>query len=211
MHRLIMTSDAYKMSSQFNDAQAVEKDPDDKYLWRFEMQRLDAESVRDAILASSGALNTQIGGPAVFPHLPPEILKSMLNGIWNNQDEGPAVWRRSIYVYRKRGLPFPFFEAFDLPDQNTSCSRRNVSTVPTQALTLLNDDFVLKQAKLFADRVNETAGSDPAKQVELAYRIALTRPPDEKELSIGLDFLRKQSLVDFTHVMLNLNEFLYVR
>jgi hypothetical protein len=135
----------------------------------------------------------------------------MKNGIWDNHADGPGVWRRSIYVYRKRGLPFPMFEVFDLPDQNTSCGRRNVSTVPTQALTLLNDEFVLRQAKLFADRVKEAAPGDPAKQIDLAYRIALTRPPDEKELSIASDFLKKQSLVDLTHVLLNLNEFLYVR
>ena len=71
-----------------------------------------------------------------------------------------------MYVYRKRGLVFPMFEVFDLPDQNTSCGRRNVSTVPTQALTLLNDEFVLRQAKLFADRVREAAPDDPAKQID---------------------------------------------
>ena len=211
LHRLIMTSEAYRMSSQFNDAADAQKDPDDAYLWRFRIQRLEAEIVRDAILAASGGLNLQMGGPSVFPHLPPETLRSMTYGVWNNQEDGPAVWRRSIYVYRKRGLPFPMFEAFDLPDQNTSCSRRTVSTVPTQALTLMNDEFVLRQAKLFADRVREAAPDDPAKQVDLAYRVALTRSPGEEELRIGTEFLKQHSLVDFTHVILNLNEFLYVR
>ncbi len=103
------------------------------------------------------------------------------------------------------------FEVFDLPDQNTSCGLRNVSTVPTQALTLLNDEFILRQAKLFANRVKEAAPNDAAKQIDMAYRIALTRPPDEKEMAMGLDFLKKQSLADFAHVLLNLNEFLYVR
>ena len=78
---------------------------------------------------------------------------------------------------------------------------------PTQALTLLNDDFVLRQAKLFADRVAEAAPNDPAKQIDLAYRIALSRPPGAKEMDMGMEFLKKQSLVDFTHVLLNLNEF----
>jgi len=211
MHRLLMTSEAYQMASQFNDAGDVEKDPENADLWRFRIQRLDAEIVRDDIMAVSGSLNLQMGGPAVFPHLPGEILESMKNGIWDDQADGPGVWRRSIYVYRKRGLPFPMFEVFDLPDQNTSCGRRNVSTVATQALTLLNDEFVLKQARLFADRVKEAAPNDPAKQIDLAYRIALTRPPDEKEFAIASDFLKKQSLVDLTHVILNLNEFLYVR
>ncbi len=211
MHRLMMTSEAYRMSSQFEDPAGVEEDPDDQYLWRFRIQRLDAEIVRDAMMAASGALDLAIGGPPVFPHIPGEILRSMSEGIWRNEEDGPRVWRRSVYVYRKRGLPFPMFEVFDLPDQNISCGRRNVSTVPTQALTLLNDEFVLRQSKLFANRVEEGARGDAAKQVDLAYRIALSRPPSEDERKLGLDFLQKRSLADFTHVLLNLNEFLYVR
>jgi hypothetical protein len=135
----------------------------------------------------------------------------MSEGVWKKEDDGPRVWRRSVYVYRKRGLPFPMFEVFDLPDQNISCGRRNVSTVPTQALTLLNDEFVLRQSKLFADRVEEGARGNAAKQVDLAYRIALSRSPREDELKLALEFLQKRSLADFTHVLLNLNEFLYVR
>src|SRR5260221_7227839 len=142
------------------------------------------------MMAASGALDLTIGGPPVFPHIPGEILRSMSEGIWKREDDGPRVWRRSVYVYRKRGLPFPMFEVFDLPDQNISCGRRNVSTVPTQALTLLNDEFVLRQAKLFAERVNEAAPGDSARQVDAAYRIALTRPPDEKEMAVALDFLK---------------------
>ncbi len=211
MHRLMMTSEAYQMSSQYQDAGDVEKDPDNRYLWRFRIQRLDAEIVRDAMMAASGALDLAMGGPPVFPHIPGEILRSMSEGIWKKEEDGPRVWRRSVYVYRKRGLPFPMFEVFDLPDQNTSCGRRNVSTVPTQALTLLNDEFVLRQSKLFADRVEEAAHGDSAKRVDLAYRIALSRPPREDELKLGVEFLQKRSLADFTHVILNLNEFLYVR
>ena len=103
------------------------------------------------------------------------------------------------------------FEVFDLPDQNTTCGRRNVSTVPTQALTMLNDEFVLHQAKLFADRVREAAPADTAKQVDLAYRISLARSPSPEEAKLAADFLRKRELADFTLVLLNLNEFLYVR
>jgi hypothetical protein len=211
MHRLLMTSEAYQMSSKYNDAGDMEKDPENDYLWRFRIQRLDAEIVRDVMMSASGALDLKMGGPPIFPHLPEETLDSMKYGIWEREEDGPKVWRRSVYVYRKRGLPFPMFEVFDLPDQNTSCGRRNVSTVPTQALTLLNDEFVLKQSKLFADRVAEAAPNDPAKQVDLAYRIALTRPPNEREMTAAMEFLKKRALADFTHVLLNLNEFLYVR
>jgi hypothetical protein len=211
MHRLILTSETWRMSSQYQDAVAVAKDPENHDLWRFPIQRLDAEIVRDAMMAASGALDLKMGGPPVFPHIPGEILASMSGGIWKREEDGPQNWRRSVYVYRKRGLPFPMFEVFDLPDQNTSCGRRNVSTVPTQALALLNDELVLRQAKLFADRVKEAAPADSAKQVDLAYRIALSRPPREDEAKLAVDFLQKRSLADFTHVLLNLNEFLYVR
>ena len=141
------------------------------------MQRLDAEIIRDSILAASGGLNLEMGGPPVFPMIPEEVVKSMYYGIWKQKEDGPAVWRRSVYIYRNRGLPFPLLDVFDLPNQNIACGARNVTTVPTQALTLMNDDFVLKQAQLFADRLEEAAPGDRAKQIDLAYRIALARAP----------------------------------
>jgi hypothetical protein len=211
LHRLIMTSDAYQMASAFEHAANRDKDPQNQYLWRFRAQRLDAEVVRDSILAASGGLNLTIGGPPVFPPLPKELMTEANHGIWKSQVDGPDVWRRSVYVYRKRGLAFPMFQAFDLPEQNVTSAARYVSTVPTQALTLLNDAFVLRHAELFADRVKREAGNDPAKQIDLAYRIALTRPPTQAELAIGLDAARTGSLVDFTHVLLNVNEFVYAR
>jgi hypothetical protein len=211
MHRVIMTSEAYQMASAFEDAVDREKDPQNQYLWRFRAQRLDAETVRDSILAASGGINLTLGGPPVFPPLPKEILSSVSFGIWKKQDEGPDVWRRSVYVYRRRGLAFPMFQVFDLPEQNITAGARNVSTVPTQALTLLNDPFVLRQAQLFADRVKKEAGDDPARQIDLAYRIALSRPPTPTELPVALDSIRKQSLLDLTHVLFNLNEFVYTR
>ena len=211
MHRLIMTSDAYQRASRFNDEDDLAKDPDNSYLWRFRLQRLDAEEVRDAILAVSGTLNPEMYGKPVFPKLQDEILASMDKGIWLREPDGPKVWRRSVYVYRKRGLPFPMFEAFDLPDQNLSCGRRNVSTVPTQALMLMNDDWVLRQAKYFADRVAEAAKNDPGREVDLAYELALSRKPETEERAAALDVVTKHKLVDLTHVLLNLNEFLYER
>jgi Protein of unknown function (DUF1553)/Protein of unknown function (DUF1549) len=210
MHRLIMTSDAYKRASKFDDAADSEKDPQDRFLWRYPMQRLDAEIIRDSILAVSGGLNPEMFGKPVFPVLQAEVLKSMSNGIWKQSEDGPAVWKRSVYVYRKRGLPYPLLDIFDLPNQNISCGARNVSTVPTQALTLLNDEFVLRQAQLFANRLSE-AETDPSKQIDLAYRLALGRPPVRAELQANLEFLKTGKLVDLTHVLLNLNEFLYLR
>src|SRR5439155_4082825 len=212
MHRLIMTSAAYRMASAYENAVNRETDHQNQYLWRYRPQRLDAEIVRDSILATSAGINLTIGGPPVFPPLPKELLTSVSHGIWKNEGaDGPAVWRRSVYVYRRRGQAFPMFQVFDQPEQNVTAGARNVSTVPTQALTLLNDAFVLRQAQMFADRVKQEAGDDPARQIDLAYRIALTRPPSQTELTVALDAIKNQSLVDLTHVLLNLNEFVYTR
>jgi hypothetical protein len=211
MHRLMMTSDAYQMASAFEDAASLEHDPQNQYLWRFRVQRLDAEIVRDSILAAAGSLNLALGGPPVFPPLQKGLMTEANHGIWKNEDDGPGVWRRSVYVYRKRGLTFPMFQVFDLPEQNTTAGARYVSTVPTQALTLLNNDFVLRQAQLFADRVRRDAGADPAAQIDLAYRIALTRPPTQTELAVALDVVKGHALVDLTDVLFNVNEFVYTR
>jgi hypothetical protein len=211
MHRLIMTSDAYQMASSYQSEENVSKDPEDYALWRYRMTRLDSDAVRDSIMAVSGAINLAMGGPPVYPPMPKELLDATIHNVWVKQPDGPETWRRSVYVYRKRNLNVPMLEVFDMPDPNVTAGPRTVSTVPTQSLTLLNDEFVRHQAKLFASRVEEGAPNDVAKQIDLAYRIALSRSPDDKELEIGMDLVKKQGLVDFAQVVLNLNEFLYLR
>jgi len=211
MHRLLMSSEAYQMSSQWATEKHLLTDADNLLWWRYKPQRLEAEIVRDNILAASGALNKTQFGKAIFPELPAEVLASMDKGVWNKVKDGPEVWRRSVYVYRKRGLPLPFFEVFDLPDQNLTCGRRNVSTVPTQALTLMNNEWVLRQAARFADRVATEAGPDSAAQVKRAYELALGRAATSEELRVGTEFLRTRTMGDFAHVILNLNEFIYLR
>ena len=211
MHRLMMTSEAYQMASAYEDAGNVVNDPENQSVWRFRTRRLETEILRDAIMVSSGGIDLTVGGPPVFPYVPEEILASQAHGRWDNQPDGPAVWRRSVYVYRRRSLVFPFFETFDLPDQGVTTAARNVSTVATQALTLLNNPFVLGQAALFAERVEREVPNDVAQQVDLAYHIALTRPPTGAEAAIGRQLVEEGSLVDLTHVMFNLSEFLYLR
>ncbi len=202
MHRLIMTSETYQAASDGSN---------DGLLAAFPQQRMDAETLRDSILAVSGGLNRKMEGPPVFPVLPKDILQSMTNGIWKQKDDSAEVWRRSVYIYRKRGLPMPLLEVFDLPNQNLTCGARNITTVPTQALALMNNEFILKQADLFAQRLAEGAPGDAGKQIEAAYQIALSRAPKGEEREIALGFLKEHTLNDFAHVMLNLNEFLYVR
>ena len=128
-----------------------------------------------------------------------------------NEEDGPKVWRRSVYIYRKRGLPFPMLESFDLPDQNISCGARVVSTVPTQALMLMNDEFVVKQAELFAGRVREAAAgkSGAGRSRVQARRGPLARR--RKSASSALEYLQTHDLAGFAHVLLNLNEFVYLR
>jgi Protein of unknown function (DUF1553)/Protein of unknown function (DUF1549) len=212
LHRLMMTSEAYQMASVFDHGGNLTKDPQNQLLWRFRPQRLDAETIRDAILSVSGSIDLTMGGPAFFPFVAKEILDTeKTKGTWNNQPDGPAVWRRSVYIYQRRSLPFPMFETFDHPDMNLTAGSRNVSTVPTQALTLLNNPFVLRQAELLAQRILTEAPDDPAKQIDLGYEYALARPATDLERSIALKTVKEKSLVDFTHVLLNLSEFLYMR
>ena len=230
MHRLLMTSEAYRMASSFRHEASADADPENNLLWHYRGQRLEAEILRDAIMTVSGGIDLTVGGPAVFPHIPADILfqsdgkgfwcgsppagrriTAPSTGLWCEEPDRPEVWRRSVYVFRRRSLGFPFFDTFDLPDQNQTAAARNVSTVSTQALTLMNNPFVLNQAELFAARLEQQAPGDLDRQIELAYLIALTREPTEMEREIARGLATEQSLVDFTHVMMNLNEFLYMR
>jgi hypothetical protein len=208
--KLMMMSEAYRMASAFDDATDSKNDAQNVFLWRFRPQRLEAEIVRDSMLATGGNINLEIGGEPIFPYISKEILAGQYRGKWVNMPEGPAVWRRGVYVYQRRSLPYPMFDTFDHPDMNVTAGARHVSTVPTQALTLLNNPFVLTEATFLAERVSQQAG-EPHSQVDLAYRIALARPATETEIAIGMDLIKKQSLVSFMHVVLNLDEFLYMR
>jgi hypothetical protein len=226
MHRLIMNSEVYKQASSYSQATNLEKDPTNIHLWRFPLRRLEAEAIRDVILSASGQINLQAGGEPFFPAIPKSVRESYLQGKWVMTTEEPSTWRRGIYAYWKRGLKYPMFEVHDQPDPNVTCEMRNTTTVPTQALTLLNNEFVLIQARHFAERVLREAGGDPAKQVLVLYRIALSREPAQKEMDQSLGFLRKQrdyhtarasgsdpvlaALTDLAHVMLNANEFVYI-
>jgi Protein of unknown function (DUF1553)/Protein of unknown function (DUF1549) len=210
INKLMMLSEAYQMASAFDDSADAKADPENRYLWRFRPQRLDAEIVRDSMLAVGGNINLAVGGEPIFPYIPKEILAGQYRGKWVNTPDGPAAWRRGVYVYQRRSLPYPMFDTFDHPDMNVTAGARHVSTVPTQALTLLNNPFVLDEASRFAARVKEQA-ADPAAQVDRAYRIALARAATPAEVAIGTELIRKQSLESFAHVVLNLDEFLYMR
>jgi hypothetical protein len=229
MQRLIMTSETYKMASVFYRPTNAEKDPTNLYLSSFPSHRVEAEIVRDEILSASGQINLQGGGEPFFPPIPVSVRAAQPRGRWELTKEGPDTWKRSVYAYRKRGIKYPMFEVLDEPDLNVTCERRSVSTVPTQALTLLNNEFMLTQADYFAARVEKEAGKDPAEQVKMMYRIALSRDPSQRELASNVGFLQKQreqeavratfegkstnllALTGLAHVVLNLDEFEYIR
>jgi hypothetical protein len=235
MHRLIMTSNTYRQVSLYR-AEAAKLDPQNRMLWRFPRQRLEAEIIRDASLAVAGMINLTRGGPSVFPELP-EGMKT--RGGWKVSEDTQDRNRRSIYIFVRRNTRYPMFETFDMPDTHESCARRNQTTTPLQALTMMNDQLMLQWAEGFAGRVLQATGANRKAQVELAYRLAYSRPPARDELQMALQFLDRQkgiidqreaageklavpgvvpggvakseaaALVDFCHTLLNSNEFLY--
>ena len=168
LHRLILNSDAYKMSSK-PDEKALAADPMNDRVWRFDMRRLTGEEVRDSILAVTGSLSLKMYGPGVYPEIPAEVMagQSMPGAGWGKSSTEDQN-RRSVYVHVKRSLILPILESFDLAETDRSSPVRFATTQPTQALGLLNGSFMNRQAKLFADRLRREAGPDPARQVEHA-------------------------------------------
>ncbi len=207
MHRLIVLSATYRQDSRPNGVAEV-IDPTNDLLWRQNRQRLDGEAIRDALLSAAGTLNTAIGGPCVFPELPAELTKLSSKGaIWPVSALASDRHRRSLYVFTRRNLRYPFFEVFDRPDTNASCPRRPVSTIAPQALTLLNSKLSRDAASAFAARLGE---GTKAERIDLAYRIALGRSPDATEARLASNFLDEATSSDFCLALLNLNEFIVV-
>ncbi len=211
IHRLMVTSATYRQTSMARpSARAV--DPDNALFWRQNRRRLEGEAIRDALLAVSGRLTLAPGGPPVFPDLPAELAKLSSKGaIWPVSPDPADRDRRSLHVFIRRNLRYPFFEAFDRPDTNASCARRDVTTIAPQALTLLNGRLARESARALADRVAREVGPDPGARVDRAYRLALGRPPDAHERGLALAFLgRDPALPRFCLALLNLNEFLAI-
>ncbi len=211
IHRLILLSSAYRQSSSSVNAAAVAKDPDDKLLWKFNRRRLEAEEIRDAMLSVSGALNEKQGGPSVIIPIDKTLIDALYKpSQWAVTKDPAEHSRRSIYLIFKRNMHLPFMEVFDAPDELVSCPRRESSTHAPQALELMNGDLANRQAELLSKRIETEAGSDPRKQVDLAYRLVAGRAPSLKEMQQSVAFLKTQSHREFALAMLNLNAFLYV-
>jgi hypothetical protein len=240
IHRLMVTSATYRQSSR-PDSDAADADPENSMFARMNRRRLDAEGVRDAMLSVAGELNQKMGGPGVLAPLEKEVKDLIFTeaeavDLWP-EDPVPAEHaRRSIYLFRKRNVRYPLFDAFDAPDTLSACPRRATSTHALQALTLLNSDFAAARARAFALRVLREAGPQVYERIRLAYQLALAREPKSSEIERARAFLRLQSelirleqqhpngapgvqspreaadgaWVDFARALLNSNEFLYV-
>ena len=221
LHRLILTSRAYRMSSAPDSANLVQ-DPSNKLFWRFDMRRLTAEEIRDSILALSGSLNLERGGPWVYPPLPTEVLAtaSRPGKGWPVSKDESDHFRRSVYVHVKRSLRHQMLADFDQAPTDSPCAVRFATTVPTQALTMLNSAFVNEQAVAFAERLSQGGAVTAREKVTRGLELTLQRSPTPEEIAECLeliDRLRSEHGLDdqaalqrFALLALNLNEFVYL-
>jgi mono/diheme cytochrome c family protein len=228
LHRLIMTSSVYRQfSHQPQEDQrslAKELDPENHLLWRMNLLRLEAEVIRDAVLAASGKLDRTSGGPAIMLAPRPEGLQTV-----SEKDPTPnAKYRRSLYLLARRNYPLEFLQVFDFPVIQVNCTRRINSATPLQSLTMLNDEFMVENGNSLAQRVMATAREQtPSKWIETAYLLALSRKPTSSELKICTENLEKQkelylhantepkqaeraALGIVCHMLMGTNEFLFV-
>jgi hypothetical protein len=217
LHRLILTSRTYRQSSTRAET-AHGSDPENKLLSRFPLRRLEGEAIRDSMLAVAGNMNREMYGPAVYLPIPPAAIEAHTDkqAAWKVSSE-PAINRRTVYAFMKRTLIVPMIETLDFCDTTTSTERRPTTNIPPQALTLFNGEFVNRQAAQFSERLITEAGPDFDRRMELAFRIALVRPPSDsertairrsfQELAAQID--EQAALVQVCRVILNLNEFVY--
>ncbi|MFN0112279.1 MAG: DUF1549 and DUF1553 domain-containing protein [Blastocatellia bacterium] len=212
MHWLIVTSATYRQASTINPQSASRSigrnpqsiDPDNKLLWRMNRQRLDAEALRDAVLAVNGALNEQRGGAPIRVPLDPEVYDTIFtegepDNLWPAHPDTRQHARRSLYLLRKRNVRLPMLAAFDSPDMMNSCGARSVTIHALQSLTLMNSQFMFDQSKVLAERLfKETAGlkSDrEGKMIARLFNLAFGRSPQVAELQTTRAFLKEQASI----------------
>ena len=220
MHRMIMTSAAYRMSS-VPSAQALDKDAPNELLTRFRMRRLSAEELRDSMLVANGTINEALGGPPVLPPLPAEVLEtsSRPGEVWPLTDQ--ESWtRRSLYIKLKRSLQHPLMTSFDLADLDSPCPVRFATVVPTQSLSMMNGELTNEEAAKLARRVERERPGDVRAQVVRARQLTSGRAPSAGEVDEAVAFLRElqqkeglsaeQAMNSLCLVCFNMNEFLYI-
>jgi hypothetical protein len=220
MHKLILMSSTYQISAR-EDETSLQADAANALYWRFPMRRLTAEEIRDSMLSVSGQLNLTAGGESVFPEIPQEVLagQSRPGDGWGKSSPQEAA-RRSIYVFVKRSLKVPLLAHHDQADTDSTCSARYTTTVPTQALNLLNSEFSQKQAAAFAERLEREFPRDLPAQVGRAIRLTAARNPGQTEIQKDVEFIHlletqgkrtaHEALKYYCLMLLNANEFVYL-
>jgi Protein of unknown function (DUF1549)/Protein of unknown function (DUF1553)/Planctomycete cytochrome C len=220
IHRMIALSSAYQMSSRGSRSELAH-DPSNRWFWRFPMRRLSAEEVRDSILTAAGTLNQKAGGPPVHPPIPREVMagQSVPGQGWPVSNAREAT-RRSVFVHVKRSLLVPILATHDAADTDLSCPVRYTTTVPTQALGLLNGTFANEQAAHFAERLRREAPASLESQVQLALKLTTAREPDHDDVRRDVAFLKSleaegrlhptQALTQYCLMILNMNAFFYL-
>ena len=220
MHKLIMTSNAYRMSAEGNP-KFIQQDANNDLFWRFDMRRLTAEEIRDTVLWITGKLNLKMEGPSVFPELPEEVLatSSRPRNVWGQSPPEEAN-RRSVYVKVKRSLLVPILNQFDQANTDSTCPVRFSTIVPTQSLTMLNGKFINDQALAFANRMRWEGGVMVEDRVRFGLRLVLCREPEPTEIQQALTFMQELQQSDgvtpevaldrFALLALNLNELVFL-
>lgn len=220
MHRLIMNSNTYRMSSG-SRPEALAADPENDLFWRFNMRRLTGEEIRDSILAVNGTLNPKMFGPSIYVDIPKAVLatQSVPGKGWGHSSSEEQA-RRSIYIFVKRSLLVPILESFDLAETDRTTPVRFVSVQPTQALGMINSDFINEQARLFADRLRTERKGNLRAQVSRGISLVTSREPGDAEVADGLSLIERlekldgvppeRALDNFCLMLLNLNEFVYL-
>jgi hypothetical protein len=217
LHRLIVTSSTYKMSKRWHEEYGT-SDPENRLLWRFPYRRLEAEAIRDQVLAASGRLNRAFFGPGVRPAIQPAALEGHSDPkiVWK-PDPTEIAERRTVYVHVKRSLLVPLVETLDLCDTTRSAARRPVTTVAPQALMLFNGAFVNEQARHLADRL-ERESTTLDGQIDRAFRLVVCRPAAQSERRLLREYVERQTRSGMSleaarqqlcRVLLNLNEVVY--
>jgi mono/diheme cytochrome c family protein len=207
IQRLIVTSAAYRQSSR-STPKAAQVDGENRLVWRRPLQRLDAETFRDAVLAVSGDLDLRLGGPGYRDF---KVSSAGNNETYTVFDAlGPEFNRRSLYRTCVRSGTSYLLDTLDCPDPSVATPRRSVTSTPLQALTLLNDVFIEHYAGRFAERLAREAPEGTSAQVRRAFALALARPPTDEEAEFGERFVSERSLAQFCIVLFNTNEFMFV-
>ena len=202
---LILCSDTFRQSSRPRD-EALKIDAGSRYLWRFPPRRLEAEAIRDSILAVAGTLDLNMGGPGFYLL---DVDRENVVHYHPKEKTGPEEWRRMIYMFKIRQEQDLIFGAFDCPDGNQVIPERSRSTTPIQALNLFNSHFMIQQSGKMADKLLQEAGDSVEEQVRTAYQLYYGRPALVEEINDATAFVRDHSLADFCRAMFNSNEFLF--